>query len=181
LSTDRERYGVGSALIVSGLLRDERYRPIADQSISLRILHVSDSETEGSAGDAEVSGATARTDREGQVRATLQGPEESGSYEVVASFEGETLAREVILVEESGDELAEVEIRVDQLQAAANRTGGNVYLGIDDVPPLAELAATSRKASGLISKQPLLSPWFIFLTLGLLAATWVLRRRWGRR
>jgi hypothetical protein len=56
-----------------------------------------------------------------------------------------------------------------------------VFLGIEDVPALSELASTTRRAAGLVSKQPLSNPWFILFTVLLLGLTWVLRRRWGRR
>ena len=52
---------------------------------------------------------------------------------------------------------------------------------IEDVPGLSELASTTRRAAGLVSRQPLSNPWFILLVVLLLGATWVLRRRWGRR
>jgi hypothetical protein len=87
----------------------------------------------------------------------------------------------VFVVEEGSDELADLEAMPAGLQAISERTGGRVFLGVDDVPPLADLASTTRRASGLVSKQPLSSPWFVFLTLAILGATWILRRRWGRR
>jgi hypothetical protein len=85
------------------------------------------------------------------------------------------------LVEESGDELANLEVISDELEIAAERTGGRIFLSVNDVPPLSELAATTRQVTGLISKQPLLNPLFLFFTVIVLAMTWVLRRRWGRR
>jgi hypothetical protein len=120
-------------------------------------------------------------DQDGQIQTTLRAPGEPGAYEVVASVEGEEVAREVFIVEESGDELADLEAMPEQLEAIAAQTGGRVFLGTRDVPALSELASTSRRAAGLVSKQPLSNPWFIFLTVCVLGATWVLRRRWGRR
>ena len=90
-------------------------------------------------------------------------------------------ARLAHVVEESGDELADLEAVPGELQALAERTGGRAFLGVSDVPPLSELASTTRRAVGLVSKQPLSNPWFIFLTIAVLGLTWVLRRRWGRR
>jgi uncharacterized membrane protein len=172
ISTDRERYGIGAPVIVSGLLRDERYRPIANRRVSLRI-----EPTENEGEDT----VDAQTDVDGQVRATLQGPTAAGAYEIKAKADGEDIAAEVFLVEESGDELANLEVSSSELEAVAKRTGGRVFLSVNDVPPLAELAATTRKTAGLISKQPLLHPLFLFFTVVVLALTWVLRRRWGRR
>ncbi|MCZ6807929.1 MAG: glutamine amidotransferase [Deltaproteobacteria bacterium] len=172
ISTDRDRYGIGAPVIVSGLLRDERYRPIANKRVSLRLEPAED----------EATGVvSAQTDREGQVRATLPGPNAAGAHEVKVALDGEEIAAEVFLVEESGDELANLEVTSSELEAVAEQTGGRVFLSVDDVPPLSELAATTRKASGLISKQPLLNPLFLFFTVVILAATWVVRRRWGRR
>ena len=172
ISTDRDRYGTGAPVIVSGLLRDERYRPIANKRVSLRLEPAEDE------GAGVVS---AQTDSEGQLRATLRGPTTAGAYEVKVAADGEDLAAEVFLVEESGDELADLEVTSSELEALAERTGGRVFLSVNDVPALAELAATTRKAAGLISKQPLLNPFFLFFTVIVLAVTWVLRRRWGRR
>lgn len=178
ISTDRDHYGIGAQVIVSGLLRDARYRPIANQRVALRIVPVGEPDSEDTDAMGRVS---AQTDREGQLRASMTGPGEPGAFEVEASVDGKELAREVFVVEESGDELADLEVSDAELGAAADQTGGTLFLGIEDVPPLAELASTTRKTSGLISRQPLLNPWFLFTTLVLLAMTWVLRRRWGRR
>ncbi len=172
ISTDRDRYGIGAPVIVSGLLRDERYRLIANKKVSLRI---EPAEEEGAAA------VVAQTNPDGQVRGTLQGPTDAGAYEVKVMVDGEEIADEVFLVEESGDELANLEVISTELEAAAQQTGGKVFLSVGDVPPLAELAATTRKTAGLISKQPLLNPLYLFFTLVVLASTWVLRRRWGRR
>ena len=171
ISTDRERYGMGAEVEVSGLLRDARYIPIENAGVTLRF--------EPSEGDAPA--AVVKTDEDGQVRTILPAPTQSGAYEIIASVEGEEVAREVLIVEESGDELADLEALPSELQAVAQRTGGRAFLGVSDVPPLSELASTTRRAAGLVSKQPLSNPWFIFLTIGVLGTTWVLRRRWGRR
>ena len=171
ISTDRERYGVGGELGVSGRLRDERYRPLDGARVELRFDPSANYEVVG----------TADTDEEGKLRAVLRAPRDPGAYEVVASVEGKEIAREVFIVEESGDELADLEASPAQLEVVAEQTGGRVFLGIADVPPLSELASTTRRTAGLVSKEPLSSPWFIFITISLLGATWVLRRRWGRR
>ena len=171
ISTDRERYGVGAELAVSGRLRDESYRPMKKARVALHYQPAVD----------DVGDAVVDTDQDGQLQITLRAPGEPGAYEVVASVEGKEVAREVFIVEESGDELADLEAMPGQLQAVAEQTGGRVFLGTQDVPALAELASTSRRAAGLVSKEPLSSPWFIFLTVLLLGVTWVLRRRWGRR
>ena len=44
------------------------------------------------------------------------------------------VAREVFIVEESGDELADLETLPGELQALAERTGGRAFLGVGDVP-----------------------------------------------
>lgn len=171
IATDRERYGVGGEMAVAGQLRDDRYRPMKNASVELAF--------EPAAGDGAI--AVIQTDQEGQLRAKLRAPTEPGAYEVVASAGGENIAREVFVVEESGDEMADVEAMPAQLEAVAQKTGGRAFLGIEDVPALSELASTTRRAAGLVSKQPLSHPWFILLTVLLLGATWLLRRRWGRR
>lgn len=171
ISTDRERYGIGGEIAVSGRLRDEAYRPMKEARAELHFQP----------GIDEKAVAVVDADVDGQLRATLQAPSEPGAYEVIASVEGKELAREVFIVEESGDELADLEAMPEQLEAVAEQTGGRVFLGIEDVPGLSELASTTRRAAGLVSRQPLSNPWFILLVVLLLGATWVLRRRWGRR
>jgi uncharacterized membrane protein len=171
ISTDRERYGVGGELAVSGRLRDESYRPMKQARIE---LHFHPGVDEKAAGVVD-------TDEDGQLQATLRAPSSPGAYEVVASAEGREVAREVFIVEESGDELADLEAMPDPLRAVAEQTGGRVFLGVEDVPALSELASTTRRAAGLVSKQPLSNPWFILFAVLLLGLTWVMRRRWGRR
>jgi uncharacterized membrane protein len=171
ISTDRERYGLGADVSVRGRLRDSRYKPLRNARTELRV--------EPSDGDEPAAVVT--TDQDGQLRATLPAPPSPGAYEVVASVDAEEVAREVFLVEESGDELADLESMPEELQALAEKTGGRLFLGVEGVPPLSELASTTRRAAGLMTKQPLSSPWFVFLTIGVLGLTWVLRRRWGRR
>ena len=171
ISTDRERYGVGGELAVSGRLRDKAYRRMKRARVELRFHPAVDDEAV----------AVVDTDQDGQLQATLRAPGDPGAYEIVASVEGKEVAREVFIVEESGDELADLEAMPEQLEAVAEQTGGRVFLGIDDVPALSELASTTRRAAGLVSKQPLSNPWFILGTVLLLGVTWVLRRRWGRR
>jgi uncharacterized membrane protein len=171
ISTDRERYGLGAELVVSGRLRDEQYRLMKRMQVELRFEPASD----------EAAVGVTETDEDGKLRAVLRAPNDPGAYEVVASVDDEEVAREVFIVEESGDELADLEAMPEQLQALAAKTGGRVFLGTEDVPPLAELASTTRRAAGLVSKQPLSNPWFVSFTIALLGITWVLRRRWGRR
>jgi len=171
ISTDRERYGLGGELVVSGKLRDQNFRPMDKTRVELQFQP---------AGQDEAV-AVVETDEDGLLQATVRAPAEPGAYEIVASVENEDVAREVFIVEQSGDELAELEVSPAELEALAKKTGGRLFLGIEDVPPLSELAASTRRAAGLTSKRPLSNPWYILLTVLLLGATWVLRRRWGRR
>ncbi|MFZ1864818.1 MAG: glutamine amidotransferase [Polyangiales bacterium] len=171
LSTNRERYAMGGELVVSGRLRDERYRPMRNADVELDFSPTEDQEP----------ALRTSTDQDGELRATLRAPNEPGAYEIIASVEGKEIAREVFVVEQSGDELADLEQHPEELQLLAERTGGRLFLGIGSVPALAELASTSRRAAGLVSKQPLSNPWFISLTIALLGITWIVRRRWGRR
>jgi hypothetical protein len=171
ISTDRERYGLGGEVEVSGRLRDEAYEPIRRALVELQFEPAPSTEPV----------ASVQTDQDGRLRARIPAPSEPGAYEVVARVGGNEVAREVFLVEEGSDELADLEAIPQQLRTVSERTGGKVFLGVSDVPPLAELASTTRRAAGLVSKQPLSNPWFVFLTIAILGTTWVLRRRWGRR
>jgi uncharacterized membrane protein len=171
ISTDREHYGAGAEISVSGRFRDNGYRPMKKARVALHVQPASD----------EGPPVIADADEDGVLQAILRAPTEPGAYEVVASVDGKDLAREVFIVERSGDELANLEAIPDRLQALAEKTGGRLFLGTEGVPPLSELASSSRRATGVVSKQPLLTPWFILLTILILGTTWVLRRRWGRR
>ena len=171
ISTDRERYGTDAEMVVAGRLRDARYEPMAGVTTELHFVPSDDEEPV----------AVIETDDAGQLRETLLAPAVPGAYEVVATVEAEEIAREVFVVEESSDELADLEAVPEELQAIAEQTGGRAFLDVDEVPALSDLASTTRRAAGLVSKQPLSNPWFIFLCVGVLGATWILRRRWGRR
>jgi len=171
ISTDRERYGLGGELVISGKLRDDNYRPMDKARVELQFQPAAQQDAV----------AVVETDEDGLLQATVRAPAEPGAYEIVASVENEDVAREVFIVEQSGDELAELEVAPLELEALATKTGGRLFMGVEDVPALSELAATTRRAAGLTSKQPLSNPWYIALTVLLLGATWVLRRRWGRR
>ncbi len=171
ISTDREQYRVGGEVVVSGRLRDESYRPLKRARVELHVQPAT----------GEAAALVVDADEDGKLRATLDAPAEPGAYEVVASVGGKAIASEVFVVEESGDELADLEPVSAELEIVANQTGGRLFLGTEDVPALSELSTMSRRAAGLDAKQPLLTPWFILLTVALLGATWVLRRRWGRR
>jgi uncharacterized membrane protein len=171
ISTDRERYGTEGEIVVSGRLRDESYRPMKEARVELQF--------QPAQSDAPV--AVVEIDQDGLIQSTVRGPSDPGAYEIVASVDGKDVAREVFIVERSGDELADLEVIPDELGALAKKSGGRMFVGTKDVPALSDLTSTTRRAAGLVSRQPLLNPWFIAFAILLLGATWVLRRRWGRR
>ena len=172
IGTDRERYTGGGDVHITGRLRDRQYTPLSEAQVELKVE-----------ADDEVEGETvsATTDAKGGLRAKLKAPTAPGAYEVVASVGDEELAREAFVVEQNSDELADLEVAPEELASLAKKTGGRAFLSVDETPPLDELLATTRKAVGLVARQPLSNPAFLAFTVMLLGLTWFLRRRWGRR
>lgn len=171
IATHRERYASGAQIVVTGLLRDEAYRPLANAELQLRI------EPEPS---EAMEPTTAETNGAGKLKTQMRAPVEPGAYEVVASVNGERLAAEAFVVEQGSDELANLEVAPEELRRLAEGTGGRIFMSGKDAPSLDELLSTTRKSAGLIARQPLSDPPFLFFTIALLALTWFLRRRWGR-
>ncbi len=172
LTTDRERYGPGAVVSVEGVLRNQRFEPLAGEEVELSIV------TE--AGDTVVE-TNATVDRDGHVAVTLEGPELAGGYRVVArSPAGAIIAEEGFVVEAGGDELADPRARPGWLERLADASGGQFYRAQDAVA-LRDFDTTRTRSIGYERSAPFESPLWFVVTLSLFASEWVLRRRWGRR
>ena len=172
LTTDRSSYGPRGRVTIELLLQDARYEPIADQEVRIAVLR----------GDEEVANVIRRTNGEGGATAELIAPEEPGAYRVVALMAGRDalLAEEVFVVESGGDELADPRARPALLRALAEATGGTYYADVADVPALAQFDVTRTRSLGATEHAPFATwPAVSFAGL-LLAAEWLVRRRWGR-
>ncbi len=174
VTTDRERYGPGARVRVDAALSDARYVPLAARSVTLAIL-----DGEG----ATLASGSARTDADGEAHATLDAPDVAGGYRVRASLEGEAdaLAEDVFVVEEGGDELADVRARPDLLRALAEATDGTYYADVGDAPELDAIDATRVRSLGVVTERPFASAWAFALLVALFGAEWIVRRRWGAR
>jgi uncharacterized membrane protein len=174
VDTDRERYGPGATAALEAHLRDARYQPHAEEVVSFAIVDA--------AGEAR-TGVQARTDREGRAEATVELPSRPGAYRVEARLPGrpDPVARQWLIVEAGGDELADPRAHPERLAALAAATGGRFFGEPEDAPPLHELDATRTRSLGTAERAPLASVWAFALLVGLFLAEWVLRRRWGRR
>ena len=174
LTTDRERYGIGAAVQVDGLLRDGAYRPIAGAAIALTI--------EGAKGHV-VGSTVAQTDGDGRVHAQMTAPTTAGGYEVVARREGAeaALASVGFIVETGGRELADPRPHPERLEALSKATGGHFYPTPESAPALGAFDATRVRSLGVVDVAPFAAWWVLVAAAVLFGVEWWLRRRWGRR
>jgi hypothetical protein len=172
--TDRSRYGPGARIEVEAVLRDARYVPVADVEASL-VLERLDGRT--------ITTERSRTDREGRLVATVDGPRAQGAYRlVVRAGDGpDAEGEERFVVEAGGDELADPRARPERLRALAEATGGRFFRRTQDAPDLATLDTTRRRVVGVRTVAPLQHPSALAFVAALFALEWLLRRRWGRR
>jgi len=173
IESDRERYGPGAPIVARARLRDARYQPLADRTVTLGVV-------DGAGhllGHAEV-----QVDGEGGARAQLASPRTPGAYRLVASEprDGSVLAEEGILVEASGNELADPRPSPENLRALSKATGGRYHTEGATVR-LAELDRSRARSLGTSTSAPFSSPWFVALLVALSALEWALRRAWSLR
>ncbi|MGF1468359.1 MAG: glutamine amidotransferase [Sandaracinaceae bacterium] len=173
LTTDRERYGPGARVAVRGRLADERYQPLADRPVSLRLRDL-----EG----AEVARYPGRVATDGAVEVAFDAPAAPGAYTVEAWPEDaeEPAAEEVFLIEAGGDELADPRADPALLARLSEAAGGRFVASPEDAPALSAFDTSRVRSLGTVEKAPFASLWaFALLVLGF-TAEWVLRRRAGR-
>ena len=172
LSLERDTYLPGSRVEINGLAREDTYRPIKHQELSVAIQD---------SGANVHSQMQVQTDDQGRVQALLQAPEEPGAYAAVLWHNGKEIARMPLVVELSGVELADPRTRPQLLRELATRTGGRYIENPDRAPPLAELDASRTTSLGTVRHAPFgQSGWALALFV-LIAVEWALRRRWGER
>lgn len=172
LTSEREVVGPGARLALSGLARDESYRPLRHSDLTLRLV-----DAEGRA----QSERRERSDEAGRVAAVLAGPSEPGVYYAVLSQDQKELARTPVLVELSGVELARPQPNRKLLEQLAQATGGRFEPDLDDAPDLDAFDATRSTALGIERHAPFAHPLWAALLFAVVALEWVLRRRWGQR
>ncbi|MFT3922353.1 MAG: glutamine amidotransferase [Myxococcales bacterium] len=172
LSLDRETYLPGARVEVNGLAREDTYRPIRHQELSVAIQDLG--------GNVHVQ-LQVQTDDQGRVQTILQAPEEPGAYAALLWHNGKEIARMPLVVELSGVELADPRPRPALLKELATRSGGRYIEDPDAAPALAELDASRTTSLGTERHAPFgQSSWALGLFV-LIALEWALRRRWGER
>jgi uncharacterized membrane protein len=174
ITTDRERYGAGAPMQAKALVRDERYAPLTQRQGRITILDST---------GKEVHGKDARTDGQGRIELGLDAPAHPGGYRIAVRMEGESEARceEGFVVEAGGEELADPRARPGFLRDVADASGGAFYPAPDEAPALSEFDSTRARTLGTSSLEPFATPWAFLGVVGLFAAEWILRRRWGKR
>jgi uncharacterized membrane protein len=193
LSLDRETYLPGAQVEVNGLAREDTYRPIKHQELSLAIVDARGVRPSGpgAQGSARQQSQNAggdvfrqiqvQTDDQGRIQATLEAPEEPGAYTALLWHDGKEIARMPLVVELSGVELADPRPRASLLKELSSKTGGRF---IDDprrAPPLEELDSSRTTSLGTVRHAPFGQSLWALALFVVIAVEWALRRRWGER
>jgi hypothetical protein len=177
ITTDRERYGPRSRLRARAWLRDDRYEPIADRAVRIRLLD---------AGGREIAASVVRTDGEGRATADLTAPNDPGGYRVTAQLDGTQadaapLCEEWLVVEAGGEELADPRPDHAFLRALVESTGGTFVASPARAPALSSFDATRTRSLGTTELAPFATWWWWLIAVALFSAEWALRRMWGKR
>jgi uncharacterized membrane protein len=171
VTSERESYGPGARVVLSGLARDQGYRALRHSELKLALV-----DNDGKAASA----SDQRSDDSGHVKATLRAPSTPGVYWAVLSQAGKELARTALLVELSGVELARPSPQKNVLEALSRETGGRFVANVDDAPALSAFDASRSTALGIERHAPFGQPLWASLLFGLIALEWVVRRRLGQ-
>jgi hypothetical protein len=174
VAPDRERVEPGEPVVLTATVRDKRYLPVNDATVQARVIRPSGPDLELPM-DFAVEG-------DGEYRARFV-PDAAGVYEVrVAATRGsEVLSRAAAYVRSGPDdrEYFDLAMRAPLLRRIAEETGGRFYTPAT-APRLAEdITYMGRGVTVAQQKELWDMPIVLVALLGLLAAEWLLRRRWG--
>ena len=166
----------GEALRIEVAVADERFAPLADARVQVRVQDPN--------GDEREHAASPRPDRPGRYAVEVR-PGGSGVHRVTAVVEhgGGTLAPEpaAVLVGRADPELSQPRRDDRLLRALAQASGGRSF----DLGGVAGLADAVRAGLGPppapVVRDAWDSVWGFLAIVGLLSAEWGLRRRWGLR
>lgn len=174
-----ERYRLTEPIQATVTVLQPDYRPAAEAAVTVQVWRRA---TEP--GDVE-----RLVHEEPGVRTTADGtwtlawqPEAPGIYEIVAESAQGGLprkGRDLLSVEDTDPEMAQIIPTVPVLETLAQATGG-YFAPLDGpaVPPPVEepstMEVTERRFDDLWT-----SPWLLIAAVFLFASEWVLRRRWG--
>jgi hypothetical protein len=171
ISSDHESYGPGGEIAISGLARDEAYRPVRNGELKVSLLNDE---------DLPLIAEPVRTDDLGRFTVKLPAPDHPSVYRLALSREQKELARTSILVELSGVELAKPTPNRKLLEQLAKQTGGRFVANAEDTPALDAFDATRSTALGIERHAPFGEPLWATLLFALIAAEWIVRRRFGQ-
>lgn len=166
----------GDDALIAVDVRDKAFAPVADAVVTANV----------SGPDAAAQPLTFRrdTDRAGRVVATFR-PETVGVYalHLQASRGGAPLGAvdQTFYVGGADREMADPRLNEAVLERIARDSGGR-YTPLAGAGHVAEWLEEGAPASGQLEPHDLWQqPWLLALVVGVLAAEWILRRRWGLR
>jgi uncharacterized membrane protein len=166
----------GEDVTIAADVRDAAFAPISDATIDATVVGP----------DKAAHAITFRRDisREGRFVTSFR-PDVKGVYALhaLASRRGATIgASERAFYAGGADpELADPRLNENVLRRIAQSSGGR-YAPIGDAAHVAEwIEDAAPQSSELEPRDAWQQPWLLALVIGLLAAEWILRRRWGLR
>lgn len=173
LTVDREEYQQGEAIHLRARFLDDRAAPAEDDGVLCIVQH--------DAGQRR----SVRLRRDALNRGVFEAVVESmppGRYRAwIASpvFPGRPPSREFRVNSPPG-ELAEVQMKAQELQDAAKTSGGAFYRVQDTGKLLAALPPGRHVRVESLPPEPLWNlPWLPIVFVGLLASEWLLRKKFG--
>ncbi len=171
LSSDHESYGPSGTIAITGLARDEAYRPVRNGDLKLSLLN-----------DEDIPLVTeiVRSDDAGRLTASLPAPDHPGVYRLALVRDNKELARTTLLVELSGVELARPAPNPKLLEQLALRTGGRFVARAAETPTLDAFDATRTTALGIERHAPFGEPLWASVLFAVIALEWIARRRFGQ-
>jgi len=170
--------GTGESVVLRTAVRDSTFNAILDADVDVRL----------SGPDGRMVEARAAVE-EGETGAPLFAatftPEQPGLYRVsVTARQGRTeigTASSILLVGGADLEMAQPRLNAALLERIAAQTGGHVVTAGDVGRTIAALQRAAPTASLAARRDIWHSAWSLVFIIGLLAAEWLLRRKWGLR
>lgn len=170
--------GVGEELVIRTAVRDASFTAVPEADVQVRL----------SGPDGRIREAPAVLEpgeRASALFAAAFTPEAPGLYRVgVTARRGNTelgTASASLLVGGADLEMAQPRLNTALLERLARGTGGHVIAADQLAATVAALRASAPAAALAVRRDLWHSAWSLLFIIGLLAAEWLLRRRWGLR
>jgi uncharacterized membrane protein len=170
--------GAGETVVIRTAVRDATFKAIADADVDVRL----------SGPDGRMVEARARVE-DGEPGAALFAatftPDQPGLYRVsVTAQRGRTeigSASSTLLVGGADLEMAQPRLNIALLERIAAQTGGHVIDAAQMGRTMAALQSAAPAAALAARRDIWHGAWSLLLLISLLAAEWLLRRKWGLR